>query len=143
MKKPDAFFELGKNKNFENLINIDGIGDTQISSLEKFFGDKTNLKVLENLKKYLEIKNVEIPGRDGPLKNKTFLFTGKLDKISRAEAKSIVEKKSGKILSNVNNKLDYLVVGDKPTKRKIDEANGLKIRVISQSEWQEILNKAR
>ena len=140
LKKPDAFFELGKNKSFENLINIDGIGDTQISSLEKFFGDKTNLKVLENLKKYLEIKNVEIPGRDGPLKNKTFLFTGKLDKISRAEAKSIVEKKSGKILSNVNNKLDYLVVGDKPTMKKVNMAKQLQIRILNQRDWESMLN---
>ena len=92
------------------------------------------------MKKYLEIKNVEIPGRDGPLKNKTFLFTGKLDKISRAEAKSIVEKKSGKILSNVNNKLDYLVVGDKPTMKKVNMAKQLQIRILNQRDWESMLN---
>ena len=77
------------------------------------------------------------------LANKTFMITGKLNGISRAEAKTLIEQNSGSIVSSVSKKLDYLIVGDKPTKRKIDEANGLKIRVISQSEWQEILNKAR
>ena len=41
------------------------------------------------------------------------MFTGKLKEISRAEAKSLVEQKSGKIISNVNRKLNYLVIGRK------------------------------
>ena len=62
------------------------------------------------------------------------MFTGKLNGISRAEAKSLVEKNSGKIISNVSQKLDFLVIGDNPTTRKINEAKDLNIKVISQSE---------
>ena len=74
------------------------------------------------------------------LKNKTFVFTGKLKNISRAEAKSLTEKNSGKIISNVTKKLNYLVIGEKPTTKKIKEAKELKVKVIIQSEWQKLLN---
>ena len=67
------------------------------------------------------------------------MFTGKLIGISRAEAKSIVENNSGKIISNVNKKLDYLIVGEKPTNRKINTAKDLKIKIISQQEWKKML----
>ncbi len=68
------------------------------------------------------------------------MFTGKLIKISRAEAKSLTEQNSGKILSNVTKNLDYLVIGEKATGKKIKQANDLKIKVIKQSEWEDLLN---
>ena len=77
---------------------------------------------------------------EGKLNNKTFMFTGKLMKISRAEAKSLTEKHSGKILSNVTKNLDFLVIGEKPTAKKIKQANELNVKVIKQSEWEELLN---
>ena len=69
------------------------------------------------------------------------MITGKLDGISRAEAKSLIEKNSGSIVSNVSKKLDYLIIGEKPTKRKIDSAKQLKIKVLNQSQWLKILKK--
>ena len=47
---------------------------------------------------------------------------------------------SGKILSNVSKKLDYLVTGEKPTAKKIKQAKELSIKIISQSEWKKLLN---
>ena len=52
--------------------------------------------------------------------------------MSRAEAKSLIEQNSGTIISNVSKKLDYLIMGEKPTKRKIDNAKELKIKIINQ-----------
>ena len=69
------------------------------------------------------------------------MITGKLEGISRAEAKSIIEENSGSIISNVTKKLDYLIIGEKPTKRKIDLAKDLKIKILSQAEWLNMLNK--
>ena len=62
------------------------------------------------------------------------MFTGKLDGISRAEAKSIVEKNSGKIISNVSKKLDFLIIGEKPTQKKVSLAKELKIKILTQKE---------
>ena len=69
------------------------------------------------------------------------MLTGKLDGISRAEAKSLIEENSGSIVSNVSKKLDYLIVGEKPTKRKIELAKDLKIKILTQNDWHEMLKK--
>ena len=76
----------------------------------------------------------------GIFKNQTLMFTGKLTGISRAEAKSLVEKNSGKIVSNVSNKLDFLVVGEKPTMRKVNEAKNLNIKVLSPDKFIEMIS---
>ena len=68
------------------------------------------------------------------------MFTGKLDGISRAEAKSLIEKNSGTTLSSVNKKLDYLVLGEKATKRKVEQAKNLGINIISFEELRKLLN---
>ena len=133
------FNNLTKNFNFNSLSNLDGIGETQINSLKIFFSDHVNLNVVNKLISVLNIKSV-VQNIEGKLINKTFIFTGKLSNISRAEAKSLVEKNSGKILSNVSKKLDYLVAGEKPTVKKIKQAKELGIKVIGQSEWRKLLN---
>ena len=69
------------------------------------------------------------------------MLTGKLLNMSRSEAKSIIEQNSGYIISNVSKKLDYLIVGDKPTKRKVEIARELNIKIINQTEWLKMLNK--
>ncbi len=125
----------------DELLNIDGIGETQINSIKKFFKNQTNLKVINDLHKILEINNATKNLKGGILNNKTFMFTGKLQGISRAEAKSLIEKNSGTIISNVSKKLDYLIIGQKPTKRKVETAKELKIKILNQSEWLSLLNK--
>ena len=69
------------------------------------------------------------------------MLTGKLDGISRAEAKDLIEKNSGKIINNVNKKLHYLIIGEKPTIKKITLAKELGIEVINQNDWIKMLNK--
>ncbi len=68
------------------------------------------------------------------------MFTGKLNGISRAEAKSLVEKNSGSTLSNVSKNLDYLVVGEKPTNKKVEKAKTLGIDIITLEELKKLLN---
>ena len=142
LKSPEKFLNLSKENKIDDLLNIDGIGETQITSLKKFFLNKTNLKVIQDLQKILNIKKTIDNKTDGVLSDKIFMFTGKLTGMSRAEAKSLIEKNSGTIISNVSKKLDYLIVGEKPTKRKIEAAKELKIKIIDQSELQKLLNKS-
>ena len=69
------------------------------------------------------------------------MFTGGLKNISRSEAKAIAEYNGGKVLGSISKKLDFLVVGEsKPTKKKIEQAKQLNIRIILEKEWNEILN---
>ena len=135
------FKNLSVQSDYEDLLNIDGIGETQVNSIKSFFSNKTNIRVLNELEKVLVVKNAIQNSEDGLLKNKTFLVTGKLNGISRAELKSLIEENSGKTVSSVSKKLNYLIIGDKPTKKKIENAKQLRINVIDQAEFMRMLNK--
>jgi len=141
LKKAVNFFKLSQSTNIEGLSNIDGIGTTQIQSIKKFFLNKKNLKVLLELDKSLRIEDMVLINDKGLLKDKTFMLTGKLNGISRAEAKSLIEQNSGKIINNVNKKLDYLITGEKPTIKKVNTATELDIKIIDQKKFMVMLNK--
>ena len=138
-KNIKSFLNLLKKDKIKELINIDGIGETQVKSLEKFFQNKTNIKVVEKLCEILSVKDREVKNK-GKLKNVSFMFTGKLQNISRAEAKSLIEENAGSIVSSVTKKLDYLVTGEKPTNRKVEQAKNLGIKILTQKEWSDLLN---
>ena len=141
-KSFENFQSLSKNKNYEDLLNIDGIGETQVGSIKNFFINETNIEVLNELGKVLVIEKTKVKKNNGLLNNKSFLVTGKLNGISRAEVKSLIEENSGIIVSSVSNKLNYLITGEKPTKRKLERAKELKIKVINQDEFLKMLNVA-
>ena len=135
------FQNLSKSKNYEDLLNIDGIGETQVSSIKSFFANKINVKVIEELGKVLEIQKVIAKKLNGLLKEKSFLVTGKLNGISRAEVKLLIEENSGITVSAISKKLNYLIIGEKPTKRKVESAKELNIKIINQDEFLKMLNK--
>ncbi len=141
LKSPKNLLTLIELNKIDDLLNIDGIGDTQINSIKNFFRNDTNFEIFKNLFNILKIENSLETNEHGPLRNKTFMLTGKLEGMSRAEAKSLIEQNSGTIISNVNSKLNYLVIGKKPTKRKVDAANAMKIKLLSQKDLIKMLNK--
>ena len=134
------FKNLSKTNNYEDLLNIDGIGETQVNSIKGFFRNEVNLKVMNELEKVLLVKNVSHKKIDGLLSNKSFLVTGKLNGISRAEVKTLIEENSGTTVSTVSKKLNYLITGEKPTKKKVDNAKHLNIKIIDQVEFLKMLN---
>jgi DNA ligase (NAD+) len=124
-----------------NLQDLDGIGSTQINSIEVFFSNSKNIAVVKSLIKVLEIKNYNNSNKKGKFSNKNLMFTGGFEKISRSEAKALTEDNGGKVLGAISKKLNILVVGDsKPTKRKIEKAKELKIQIINEKDWYKILN---
>ena len=96
---------------------------------------------VNELENVLLIRDAIENSDDGLLNNKTFLVTGKLNGISRAEVKSLIEENSGITVSTVSSKLNYLIVGEKPTKRKLESAKELKIKIINQEDFLKMLNK--
>ncbi len=133
------FLNFIKNKKFNDFLNIDGIGETQINSLKKFFENKSNYRIVEKLSSLLNITDLKV-NKDGKLLNNTFMFTGKLENMSRAEAKSLIEENSGSVVSSVNKKLKYLITGEKPTTRKVQQAKELGIKILSQKDWLNLLD---
>ena len=138
-KNISNFIDLIKSKQFDSFLNIDGIGETQIKSLQNFFSNKSNTSIVIELSSLLKIQSQILNG-NGILKGKSFMFTGKLDGISRAEAKSLIEKNSGTTISSISKNLDYLVVGNKPTKRKVEQAKDYGVKIVSLKELKDLLN---
>ena len=125
----------------KNLVELDGIGQTQVDSIDNFFSNNKNVQITENLVEQLNISNFSIPNKSGKFSNKKIMFTGGFKNMSRSEAKSIAENNGGKVLGSMSKKLDYLVVGDsKPTKSKIEQAKQLNIKIILEKDWNIILN---
>ena len=126
-----------------NLNEIDGIGETQVESLIHFFKDKKNNKVVHELSKILNIQDFIEKKIDSFFSGKNIMFTGGFSTMSRSEAKSLAETLGAKILSSVNKKLDYLVIGlSKPTKNKVDKAKELGVKIIEEKEWLKLLRNS-
>jgi DNA ligase (NAD+) len=135
-----SFLKLSNPDLLMNEINsldeIDGIGETQVESLIHFFKDKKNNKVVHELSKILNIQDFIEKKIDSFFSGKNIMFTGGFSTMSRSEAKSLAETLGAKILSSVNKKLDYLVIGlSKPTKNKVDKAKELGVKIIEEKEW--------
>ncbi len=125
----------------KDLKELDGIGETQIESINSFFLNKTNVRIIKELILELDIKNKQSKSKKGVFLNKKLMFTGGFKEMSRSEAKTFVENNGGKVLGSVSKKLDYLVIGDtKPTKKKIELAKSLNIKIILEKDWNKILN---
>ena len=139
VKSIKKFIILVNEEKLNEFLDIDGIGETQINSLRTFFENKSNYKIIEKLSSILNISDLKL-NKDGKLLNNTFMFTGKLSNMSRAEAKSLIEENSGSVVSSVNKKLKYLIIGEKPTIRKVQKAKELGIKILSQKEWLNLLN---
>ena len=139
-KSFSKFISFSNEVILDYLLNIDGIGETQLKSLKNFFDNKVNLNILKKLQKILEVKDAATKDKNGLLNEKTFMVTGKLNGISRAEVKSLIEENSGSSVSTVTKKLNYLIVGEKPTKKKVDKANELKVTLLNQSQFLKMLN---
>ncbi len=141
LKKFEELYDKKKREKILGLlIELDGIGETQVNSLETFFSNLNNLNTVSNLIKKLNVMDFKI-SKSGIFYGKTIMFTGGLSKMSRAEAKAVVEKEGGKILGTASKKLDYLVVGDsKPTSKKIEKAKQMNIKILDENSWYNLLN---
>ena len=142
IKNFSKLFDLNARKELLiNLLDLDGIGDTQIQSINNFFLNKTNSKFIRNLINKLTIKNYSTQNTGGKFSNKKLMFTGGFQKMSRSEAKAIAEKNGGKVLGSISKKLDLLIVGDsKPTKKKIDQAKKLNVKIVIEKDWNKLLD---
>ena len=129
-----------KDQIYTDLIQLDGIGDTQVKSLKNFFINKTNKKVFEQLISQLTILD-HIFSKKGKFLNQTFMFTGGMSKMSRSEAKKIVENEGGKVLGSPSKKLNYLISGDsKPTIKKINQAKEIGVKVLNEKDWYRLID---
>ena len=136
-KNKKKFKSFIKSKNLRKpLENIDGLGEKAINSFVNYFSDKKNIEKSFEILDIIEIEEI----KDFKISlNKSILFTGTLQKISRDRAKELAKKKGYKIASNVSKNLDYLVFGEK-SGSKLRKAKDLKINILNEQDFLNLIN---
>ena len=125
-------------KETEKLISIDGIGLSMAKDIFEFFGEEHNLKVISELRKYIEIEEYQDEVIDSPLSGKVVVFTGTLEQLTRLEAKAIAQKNGAKVAGSVSKHTDYVIVGaDAGSKAK--KAAELGVNVLSEQEFMDLI----
>ena len=137
--------ELLKEKSVEDLLEIKGIGDKVAVAVHTYLNDENNWAKIVALKEVGLQFEAEKAGEekieDNPIKGKSFLATGKLEKYKRNDIKDIILAKGGNYLSGVTKKLDYLIAGEKAGS-KLSKAEELGVRVLTEEEFEkEFLEK--
>jgi DNA ligase (NAD+) len=121
----------------EELMEIDGIGNIVAESIIDYFSEKSNIEMIEQLKK-AGISMTSARPDSSVLAGKTFVFTGSLDGYSRAEAGEMVKSLGGKVGSTVTKKTDFVVAGNDPGS-KLEDARRLGVTVIDEAELNRLI----
>jgi DNA ligase (NAD+) len=120
---------------YRELDDIEGIGATVIDALVAFFGEPHNLKALADLLAEIEVEPFARAGRLAtPVTDKTVVFTGSLERMTRSEAKALAERLGAKVTGSVSAKTDYVVAGA-DAGSKLSKARELGVAVLSEDEW--------
>ena len=132
-----SFKKLINSKNLiEDLSNIDGLGVKAVESLINFFKDEKNKSEAIEIIDFLNIRPIEVQKNS---KNKTILFTGTLDTLSRDRAKELAKKNGFKISSSVSSNLDYLIFGEKAGS-KLKRAKEIGIKILNEQDFLNLIN---
>jgi DNA ligase (NAD+) len=133
--------EALKQANREQIQKIREVGPEIAASVEEFFAEEQNQKVLNRLLQAgMEIE--QMPERKGklPLEGKTFVFTGSLEKYARSEAEQMVESLGGRAASSVSSNTDFVVAGDEPGS-KLEQAKKQGVEIIEEKDFEKLISQ--
>ncbi len=127
-----------QNASLMDLILVDEIGDKIAQSVIEFFENQENVKIIERLKKFgvqLELVEKFNPNATDKLAGKIFVVSGVFEKFSRDDLKKTIEDNGGKIGSSISAKTNFVVAGDNMGPAKLEKANQLKVKIISEDDF--------
>ena len=120
---------------YRELDNIEGIGQAVVEALVAFFGEPHNLKALDDLQAEVTVASfAAATSTASALSDKTVVFTGTLEKMTRSEAKARAERLGAKVAGSVSRNTDYVIAGG-DAGSKLAKAHELGIAVLSEEEW--------
>ena len=122
------------NAAWADLTAIDGVGTTLATSLTEAFRNPAERAAIDGLVTHLTVQPVAAAASDSPIAGLTVVFTGTLDRMTRAEAKARAEALGAKVAGSVSAKTDLLVAGP-GAGSKAKDAERLGIRVIDEDAW--------
>jgi DNA ligase (NAD+) len=125
-----------------DLVLVDEIGERIAKSVIEFFDNQENKIIIDRLKSYgiqFEIVEIVNPNATDKLSGKTFVVSGVFSKFSRDDLKKAIEDNGGKVGSSISAKTDYVVAGENMGPAKLEKANQLKITIISEDDFMELI----
>ena len=125
-----------------DLILVDEIGERIAQSVLEFFENKTNCEIIDRLKNFgvqLELVEKFNPNATDKLVGKTFVVSGVFEIFSRDELKKAIEDNGGKVGSSISAKTDFVIAGENMGPAKLEKANQLGIKIISENDFIEII----
>ena len=129
-----------QNATLEDLQKIGDVGPVVATSIFNFFKTPKVLKDLENLKRAGLVLTAPAAKKSAILEGKTFVFTGELETLTRAEAQNLAKQNGAKVSDSVSGKT-YAVVAGKEAGSKLAKAQKLGIKIMSEQEFLSLLNK--
>ena len=120
------------------MLTIDGIGEAAASALHDFLNAEQSDAALSRLLEQVTVEDAEVVATDSPVAGKTVVFTGKLEKFTRDEAKARAQSLGAKVSGSVSGKTDYLVAGP-GAGSKLKKAEELGVTVLSEDDWLELI----
>lgn len=126
-----------------DLVLVDEIGEKIAQSVVQFFENQKNIAIIDRLKQYgLQLES----GTDAvllseKLKDKIFVVSGVFEIYSRDELKNAIEYNGGKVGSSISAKTNYVIAGENMGPAKLEKANQLKITIISERDFKEMINE--
>jgi len=140
-----AMREIARDRESEaarEIDSIDGLGPVVVEALHNFFNEEHNWQVINQLLEEVTVEPEEVPVEQSPLAGKTVVFTGKLEHMTRDEAKDLVERLGGHAANSVSRKTDLVVAGP-GAGSKLKKAQELGIRIISEEEFLKLVGMAQ
>ena len=129
---------LEQDQSYQDLVALDGIGKKMATALLDYFCDERNLKMVLDLEGELRILDAKQKNSDSKLSGKSVIFTGTLEKMTRAEAKKKAEDQGMKVVGSVSAKTDFVVAGSEAGS-KLKKANDLGLKILNENEWLELV----
>lgn len=122
----------------DELMAVENVGEIVASAVRGWFASHTNARYVDRLISHLTITNPGVAVHDTQFAGKTFVFTGTLTQFSREEGEAQVRIRGGKAAGSVSKNTDYVVAGEHAGS-KLDKAQKLGVRVLTEEEFQRML----
>ena len=123
---------------FEELINVDEIGDRIAQSIIDFSSDLRNIQLINRLKVagiQLEVSQEDLENQTDKLQGKIVVVSGVFNQLSRNELKKAIEDNGGKVSSSISKKTNFIVAGDNMGPTKLIKAQDLGVEIISEQDF--------
>lgn len=126
---------------YDELIAVDEIGEKIAISVQQYFLDEDNRKIIERLEKAgLQFKVEEKELSSNALEGKNFVVSGVFSKFSRDEIKKMIEDNGGKNVGSISAKTDFVLAGENMGPSKLEKATKLGIEIISEEDFINMIN---